>query len=133
MPVIIVLEGFYRFGVGWAEFGFHSSYAMLFGGIAIVLARTRRTIFVNPYIIWIGKISFSGYLWHLALIHAVPANFPKLSPMANLIWFYLALAALTVAAASVTYLVVEKPFIALGNRFLNSIAGEATEERVAAV
>jgi peptidoglycan/LPS O-acetylase OafA/YrhL len=133
MPAIIVLEAFYRFGIGWAEFGFHSSFAMAFAGIAIALARTRRSIFVNPYIIWVGKISFSGYLWHLALIHAVPANFSRLSPMANFVWFYLALTALTVAASSVTYIAVEKPFIALGNRLLRRLqAAEGVQKSAAA-
>jgi peptidoglycan/LPS O-acetylase OafA/YrhL len=132
-PVVIVLEAFHRFGIGWAEFGFHSSFAVAFAGIAIALARTPRTIFVNPYIIWIGKISFSGYLWHLALIHAVPANFAKLSPAANFIWFYLALTALTVAASSLTYTVVEKRFIALGNRFLDRLQiGEGAQRAAAA-
>jgi peptidoglycan/LPS O-acetylase OafA/YrhL len=134
MPVVLVLEGYYRFGIGWAEFGFHSSYAVAFAGIAITLARTSQTMFINPYIIWIGKISFSGYLWHLALFHIVPANFSKLSPMANLIWFYLALTALTIAASSVTYVVVEKPFIAFGNRILNRVrAGELAQQSAAAV
>lgn len=133
MPVVVVLEGYYRFGIGWAEFGFHSSYAVAFAGIAILLARARQTIFVNPYIIWIGKVSFSGYLWHLALIHFVPANFSKLSPMANFIWFYVALTSLTVAASSVTYIAVEKPFIALGNSLLRRLqASEGSQKSAAA-
>jgi peptidoglycan/LPS O-acetylase OafA/YrhL len=132
MPVAIVLEGYYRFGIEWAEFGFHSSYAVAFAGIAITLARTPRTIFVNPCIIWVGKISFSGYLWHLALIHLVPVNFSKLSPMVNWMWFYLALTALTVAASSVTYIAVEKPFIAFGNTLLRRLqAGEAAQSAAA--
>lgn len=133
MPVMIVLEGYYRFDIGWAEFGFHSSYAVLFGGIAIALARTSPTILVNPCIIWIGKISFSGYLWHLALIHVVPANLSKLSPLANLVWFFVALTVLTVAASSVTYIVVEKPFIAMGNKFLRRLrAGDGVQKSPAA-
>lgn len=118
MPVVIVLEAYYRFGIGWAEFGFHASFAVAFAGIAITLERFRSTTFVNQYIVWIGKISFSGYLWHLALIHAVPVNISWLSPMANFVWFYLALTGLTLAASSVTYFVVEKPFIAFGNAWL---------------
>jgi exopolysaccharide production protein ExoZ len=133
VPVTVVLEAYYRFGIGWAEFGFHASYAVLFAGIAIALARTPRTIFVKPYIIWIGKISFSGYLWHLALIHVVPANFSKLSPMANFVWFYLALTALTVAASSVTYIAVEKPCIALGNRLLRRPPATGGVQKSAAV
>lgn len=133
LPVIVILEGYYRFGIRWAEFGFHSAFAVLFAGIAITLARTSRTIFINPYIIWIGKISFSGYLWHLALIHAVPANFSKLSPMMNFVWFYLALIALTVAASSVTYLVVEKPFVALGNKVLRLLLPGSRVQKSAAV
>jgi peptidoglycan/LPS O-acetylase OafA/YrhL len=133
MPLVVVLEAFHRFGIGWVEFGFHSSSAVAFAGIAIALARTPHTIFVNPYIIWIGKISFSGYLWHLALIHAVPANLAKLAPTANFVWFYLALTALTVAASSVTYVVVEKPFIALGNGFLQRLrSGEDVQKKAVA-
>jgi peptidoglycan/LPS O-acetylase OafA/YrhL len=131
MPVIVVLEGYYRFGIGWAEFGFHSSYAMLFAGIAIVLSRTPRTIFVNPYIIWIGKISFSGYLWHLALIHFVPANFSRLSPMANFVWFYLALTVVTLLASSGTYVLIEKPFMGFANKFLRLLPVEESARKVA--
>lgn len=133
MPVVVVLEAFHRFGIGWAEFGFHSSFAVAFAGMAIALARAPHTIFVNPYIIWIGKISFSGYLWHLALIHVVPANLSWLSPAANFVWFYLALTALTMAASSVTYLAVEKPFIGLGNSLLRRLqAGERIQKSAAA-
>jgi hypothetical protein len=33
--------------------------------------------------------------------------------MTNFVWFYLALTALAVASSSVTYVAIEKPFIAL--------------------
>lgn len=133
LPVVIVLTCYYRFGIRWAEFGLHASFAVAFAGAAITLARIPRTIFVNPCIIWIGKISFSGYLWHLALINLMPANFQKLPPMANLVWFYLALTAVTVLASSVTYVLVEKPCIAFGNKILRLLRVErSTKEVVAA-
>jgi peptidoglycan/LPS O-acetylase OafA/YrhL len=121
-PVSVVLVAYYRFHISWAEFGFHSSYALAFAGLAITLARTRHSIFVNPYIVWIGKISFSGYLWHLALYSELPANFSRLSPIGNLVLFYTMLTIVTMLASSLTYVCVEKPMIKLGNVILRQLS-----------
>jgi peptidoglycan/LPS O-acetylase OafA/YrhL len=131
-PVSIVLEAYYCFHISWAEFGFHSSFALAFAGAAITLARTRSSIFVNPCIIWIGKISFSGYLWHLALISVLPANFSRLSPIANLVWFDVELTIATMLASSLTYVLVERPMIAFGNRVLRYVRENAGREEPAA-
>lgn len=117
-PVAIVLVAYYHFHILWAEFGFHSSYAVAFAGAAIALSKKPIFIFVNPLIIWIGKISFSGYLFHLALYTVLPANLPGLSPIIGLFVFYGALTFTTIVASSVTYVTIEKPMIAFGNRLL---------------
>lgn len=122
-PIFIVLVAYYRFNLTWAEFGFHSGYALAFAGLAIVLARVPFGFLVNPVIGWIGKVSFSGYLWHLALIDVIPANFRYFSPLVNLVFFDFLLTIATIAASSITYLFVEKPMIDVGNKFLLLTSG----------
>lgn len=118
-PVIVILTAYHRSGLRYAEFGFHSAFAIAFAGFAIWLARDSAHPIVNRYIVWIGKISFSGYLWHLALISVLPANFRWLSPLLNFALFYALLTAATLALSYLTYRFIEMPMVRFGNRLLD--------------
>jgi peptidoglycan/LPS O-acetylase OafA/YrhL len=72
-------------------------------------------IIVNHVVGWIGKVSFSGYLVHLALIGRVPLLRPFGSPTLDLLVMFAAITTLTLVVSSLTYLMVERPMIKLGN------------------
>jgi peptidoglycan/LPS O-acetylase OafA/YrhL len=101
-------------------------YGMAFALFAAGLSRWQPLALVNPVIGWIGKISFSGYLIHLALISTLPIH------PANYAESFGIIAAATLALSSVTYFVIEKPFNRLGRRLARRIAERRDPEAVPA-
>jgi len=82
---------------------------LIFAALALGLSDWRPRILVNPVICWVGKVSYSAYLAHLLII-ASQMPFPRENyPLA-----FVSLALMTVAISSATYLLVEKPFIRVG-------------------
>jgi peptidoglycan/LPS O-acetylase OafA/YrhL len=65
-----------------------------------------RRILELPMMIWIGRLSYSLYLWHEVVLFFVT----KLIPTGALSSRYLIALALSVATASVSYYCIEKPF-----------------------
>ncbi|KPM56634.1 acyltransferase [Frankia sp. CcI49] len=73
----------------------------------------RRFLACRP-MAWLGMISYGIYLWHTTVIDVVVEH---ISPAdgARPFWpFFLMVLGLTCAVSAVTYLLVERPFIALG-------------------
>ena len=95
--------------------GLHVRYGALFALFAIGLMHWQPRLLVNPVIGWVGKVSYSGYLIHLALI----ATFPM--PHANYPQAFLAVTAATLALSTVTYLCIEQPGIWLGKRVIAAL------------
>ena len=58
--------------------------------------------------VYIGKISYSLYLWHVMVIFGIELIAPGMVPGTGLVWFLL-VSALSVALSTVTYLLVERP------------------------
>lgn len=85
-------------------------YAALFATFALGLMHWQPLILVNPVICWIGKVSYSGYLIHLALIAAVPI------PHDSYLEAFAILTGATVALSTLTYFAIEEPFNQLGRR-----------------
>lgn len=83
-------------------------------GLALFFATLRVTAAVPAALIWLGACSYSIYLFH-AVVAAAVLRIPGLSGAAPLIRF-LVTAVASVAFASLSYSVVEKPAIALGKR-----------------
>ena len=100
-------------------------YAICFALFSFCLANGALTILVNRYICYLGKVSFSAYLWHFAIISYIEHS-PRVSgPIFGLtgehgflffIGFFAGLVTLTVLFSTLTYRGIELPFIRLGNR-----------------
>lgn len=101
-------------------------YAICFALFAYALAKGAGAVLNNRAVRYMGKISFSAYLWHLAILHTLQAgvsiNWPVSDGVAFLAVHTLALLATTVVGSSITYALVERPMIRLGARL---IAGPA--------
>lgn len=59
---------------------------------------------------WLGKRSYSAYLWHWPVVLMLPVQSALLGGLVPTIAMYLAAAALTLAAAEVSYRWIETPF-----------------------
>jgi peptidoglycan/LPS O-acetylase OafA/YrhL len=84
------------------------------------------SVFVNAPIRALGKVSFSAYLFHFALLRVLPPWLPKPLGAAATSWMailsfvalWMAVVTATFALSFVTYRLVEKPMIKAGNRLL---------------
>lgn len=84
-------------------------YGALFAMFALGMSRWSPVALVNPIICWIGKVSFSAYLIHFAVIK-------EMTPQPAYAATFAMVATITIALSSATYLIIEQPFIALGRR-----------------
>ena len=105
--------------------GLPITYGLLFAIFSFGLMTWQPKVIVNGVIGWIGKVSFSGYLIHLGLIGRVPLIRPFDSPTLDFAVMFAIIVALTVAISSVTYLMIEKPMIKLGNLLINMFSRRA--------
>ena len=105
-----------------------SLYAICFGVFAFCAGSGASKWLVSAPVRYIGKVSFSAYLWHfviLASIESIAAVglYPFQSAGSHGFLFFCGffpyLVAATVLCSSVTYYLIEKPFIDWGNRLLN--------------
>jgi peptidoglycan/LPS O-acetylase OafA/YrhL len=110
----------------------HITYGFCFGLLAFCLACGARTFVVNRFSCFIGKVSFSCYLWHFAVLYVfcdrlAPAG---INPFglndASHGWPYFVqclavVATMTIALSSATYCLIEQPMIRVGARIATSI------------
>lgn len=113
IPVICVLA--YNFNAGFEETWYRYT-ASYFVGIAAFYMFTGIIRIVGPLWSWLGRISYSIYLFHpifivLTLMYVVPA-LPR-SPIAHL--YILAILIMTLAFCHITYAYIEAPCIATGH------------------
>lgn len=101
----------------------HYIYGIFFGILLFILSKYPYKILVNPVIVYLGKISFSLYLCHLAvyywltqfgLSHYLPTN-----PYLNFGIRFIILTAVSSLVASTLYFTVEKGGIILGKKIIN--------------
>jgi peptidoglycan/LPS O-acetylase OafA/YrhL len=91
----------------------------VFALFILAMSQTRKNPLVNPIIAWIGKVSFSAYLLHFAVIQLVledhPGFFHLNATSWSAIWAYgfavATVVAVTVLWSAVTYTWIEKPMM----------------------
>jgi peptidoglycan/LPS O-acetylase OafA/YrhL len=107
-------------GMGLAYLGLPTTiFGMVFFFFAFCLMNWQPRLLVNPVIGWIGKVSYSAYFIHFALIETVPMpSHLSGNSTLNYLIVFAALSACTIAVSSITYRLIEQPAIALGNRIL---------------
>lgn len=91
------------------------SLALIIYGLALYPIR----IVVNPALSWIGKVSFSVYLVHFAVIFALTKMLPEGVGIQGDTGYLLGAAVVTLASvpiASLTWLLIERSGIQLGSR-----------------
>ncbi|MGL4598642.1 MAG: acyltransferase family protein [Bacteroidia bacterium] len=102
----------------------HLIYAIAFLFFAFALSQKQYPIFVNKLTCFMGKISFSIYLVHIAVLHWL-AHFQLVdfaaNPILNFGIRFVLLLAITVLIAFVTYRFIELPFQALGKKIIDRI------------
>lgn len=103
-------------------FPLHIQFAMTFVVLGCVLSRKGFIVLVNPVTIYIGKISYSMYLVHFAVLHwltqfsfldFVSPGIPYFS-IINYILRFCCILSLTVAISACTYHLIEVPFQNIG-------------------
>jgi len=116
----------------------HLLMTICFAAWAFVVLLNPGRLVVNPVITAIGKVSFSIYIVHFAVLKLVTHGMDAWWPIGKegvLSLFYTAVSVLlalgiSYALASMTYRTIEKPFIQLGKRFAGGfVAGAATGQR----
>jgi peptidoglycan/LPS O-acetylase OafA/YrhL len=114
----------------------HLKYALCFGALAFCLGHGVGGLLVNWPIRQLGKISYSAYLWHFAILGLLTqmaewtGDWRSALGMDNLmnanLVFFLVLVlviAVTAAASAVTYNLIEQPLIAVGNSIVRRVRG----------
>jgi peptidoglycan/LPS O-acetylase OafA/YrhL len=104
------------------------SYSIVFGVIAFCLAEGVGLFLVNAMIVHIGKVSYSAYFWHFAMLELIGLTVASFGwSLAPLGWpYYIATfavaVALSVAGATLTFLMIEQPMIRIGHRIAKASA-----------
>lgn len=101
-----------------------TAYGLAFGLIIYALANKPIKLFVNPLSKFAGKISYSMYIIHFAVIEFFTIrNFLGLSSLGNIgtVIAIMLVMAITMIAATITYHLIEKPGIALGSKIIAAI------------
>ena len=113
--------------VPWLRRSFgYSLTAIACGALLVHVLRTAdgrlARWFAKPVAVWVGKLSYSVYLWHLAALGLagraaghVPVAFGGAARQVSYLVF-------TLVLASLSYYVVEKPFLRLKSRFAGASA-----------
>ena len=112
--------------------GLATTYAIAFSLFAFSLMYWRSSPLVGRPIMWVGKVSYSAYFVHFAVLHYLPAFRPTEWPAANVAYMYAIVTIVTVCISSMTYLMIERPMIRMGGALIaaKSISRCAAEGNV---
>lgn len=103
-------------------FGIHILFSIVFIAIGFALSRKEFKILVNFASIYIGKISYSMYLVHFAILHLLTQlNLINLIPsnsIANYCVRFIFVLILSTFFSTITYHLVEVPFQKLGTKLI---------------
>jgi len=78
-------------------------------------------IIVNRVVCWIGKVSFSAYLVHFALM-TIFSDAAELVQHFHFKIIFLLLASTTIALSTISYLLIEAPIIRFGNKLARMVS-----------
>jgi exopolysaccharide production protein ExoZ len=104
----------------------HIEYGMTFGVIIFCLSKGVGQLIVFPAICSFGKVSYSAYLLHFLVLNCLyllrasgydPFGLGAVGSPWRLVPLIVAATGLTAALSTITYRLVEKPMIALGEKF----------------
>ena len=100
--------------------GLATSYGIAFSLFAISLMYWPTSPLIGNAIVWIGKISYSAYFVHFAVLHYLPPLPPIGVPFIDFAILYAAVMISTVTISSITYLFIEMPFLRWGGKLIGS-------------
>ncbi|GGF10918.1 acyltransferase [Aliidongia dinghuensis] len=100
--------------------------SLIFVVIVAAMATSPRSPFVNRFACELGKVSFSAYLFHFAVLHELPRLLPILFDTDATGWraifscfaLWLATVSTTYGLSAITFHTVEDPMIRMGRRLL---------------
>jgi len=129
-PAVILFLSFtilFQIATGQWIFSQHIIFAIAFVFLGYALSKREYSILVNPFTKFVGKISYSMYLVHFAVLHWMfKLDFLDFVPLdstfgniLNLAIRYTILLAASAAISYVTYKLVERPFQKLGKFIIN--------------
>ncbi|MEG0244933.1 MAG: acyltransferase [Pseudomonas sp.] len=109
----------------------HVIAGAIFAIFSIFLARKPISLLVNPLMVLLGKLSFSMYLVHIAILKLLSGTrIPTAMGEGdvNSVLFFLFVLSITAVVSWVTYNVIEKPGIALGRRLIERLEAKHASE-----
>jgi peptidoglycan/LPS O-acetylase OafA/YrhL len=98
--------------------GLVTTYGIAFSLFAFSLMYWPNSPLVAPPIVWIGKVSYSAYFVHFAVLHFLPPVHLTGWPSADVATVYVAVVIVTIAISSITYRIIERPMIRLGSTLI---------------
>jgi peptidoglycan/LPS O-acetylase OafA/YrhL len=114
------------------------AFGVILIGFIVYLACARQSILVNSWIRWLGKISFSCYICHFFVLHELGKrlqgwNFANLEPslgyMFNCGWLLAVSLLVSSSFAMISYSLIEKPGIRLGNKLVEKLEQNALQAK----
>ena len=117
---MIFFELFFDFKI----FRTHLLFSAGFSILIYVLAKWPNVIFVNTILGFIGKISFSIYILHFAILHYMAKlGFLDLllNPIQNFIAKFFMVTFVSIGLSTLTYYLIEKPGLKMGLLLINKI------------
>ncbi|MDR1583485.1 MAG: acyltransferase [Prevotellaceae bacterium] len=115
---------------GYNIFGRHIMFSIGFIILGVALSRYQTKILVNSIITYIGKISFSMYLVHFAVLHWLTyfhfADFVENGLINYSIRFFIVILG-TVVLSTLTYKFIELPFQDFGKKIIKRLDNEEIE------
>lgn len=101
----------------------HILYGVAFGIFTLALAFNPVKLLVNPFTVWVGKLSYSVYLAHYGVAILLLNLVGDRIPAGDLNYFlvFLLLTGITLPISWLTYTIIEKPGIRLGKRIIQQL------------
>jgi len=134
LSIVLMVAVSFLEGVKYAvPLGSQTTYGLIFALFVFSLMSWKSSPLINPLAIWIGKVSYSAYLIHFAVLNNLVA--PRLSgyPDLDFAITFTVVVAITVALSSVTYWFIEQPMIKFGGRVISHhiFSGRTAEALIA--